>query len=186
MTQLWFVRHGPTHAKSMVGWTDLPADLSDLDAIARLDAYLPHCPIVSSDLTRAVTTADAIQNERPRLPHDAALREINFGDWEMRTFDQDDSHLRAFWETPGDISPPNGESWNATSKRVSAAIDHYLAQEHDDLILVGHFGMILTQVQRALGITPYEAFGHKISNLSVTKITQDNGVWSVEAINHLP
>ena len=28
MTRFWLVRHGPTHAKTMVGWTDLPADLS--------------------------------------------------------------------------------------------------------------------------------------------------------------
>jgi len=34
MTTLWLVRHGPTHAKAMIGWTDLPADLSDAGAIA--------------------------------------------------------------------------------------------------------------------------------------------------------
>ena len=58
MTTLWLVRHGPTHAKAMIGWTDLPADLSDAGAIARLRAALPDAPIVSSDLIRAVTTAD--------------------------------------------------------------------------------------------------------------------------------
>ena len=36
MTRLWWVRHGPTHAKAMVGWRDLPADLSDTAALARL------------------------------------------------------------------------------------------------------------------------------------------------------
>ena len=61
MTTLWMVRHGPTHAKAMIGWTDLPADLSDTDAIARLRTELPDAPIVSSDLIRAVATADALQ-----------------------------------------------------------------------------------------------------------------------------
>jgi alpha-ribazole phosphatase len=41
MTRLWLVRHGPTHARTMVGWTDLPADLSDVAALARLSAHLP-------------------------------------------------------------------------------------------------------------------------------------------------
>ena len=183
MTRLWLVRHGPTHAKAMVGWTDLPADLSDLDAIARLSDHLPDAPVVSSDLSRAVCTADAIQAQRPRLPHDAALREIHFGDWEMATF-SDDPLMRAYWETPGDIAPPNGESWNAVAARVSTAIDGYLALGLPDLIVVGHFGMILTQVQRALSITPYEAFGHRIDNLSVTEIT--TAPWSAERINHKP
>lgn len=183
MTRLWLVRHGPTHAKAMVGWTDLPADLSDVDAIARLSDHLPDAPVVSSDLSRAVSTADAIQAQRPRLPHDAALREIHFGDWEMATF-SDDPLMRAYWETPGDIAPPNGESWNAVAARVSTAIDGYLALGLPDLIVVGHFGMILTQVQRALSITPYEAFGHRIDNLSVTEITTEP--WSAERINHKP
>ncbi|MCX8953857.1 histidine phosphatase family protein, partial [Ruegeria sp. NA] len=36
MTRLHLVRHGPTHAKTMVGWSDLPADLSDTAALRRL------------------------------------------------------------------------------------------------------------------------------------------------------
>ena len=54
------------------------------------------------------------------------------------------------------------------------------------IIAVAHFGVILTQVQRALGVTPYEAIGHKIDNLSVTTLHHDSGTWTVESINHLP
>lgn len=39
--RLWWVRHGPTHAKTFIGWTDRPADLSDTAALARLAAFLP-------------------------------------------------------------------------------------------------------------------------------------------------
>jgi broad specificity phosphatase PhoE len=47
MSRIWLVRHGPTHAKGMVGWTDLPADLSDGAALARLNAHLPQARISS-------------------------------------------------------------------------------------------------------------------------------------------
>jgi len=114
MSRIWLVRHGPTHAKGMVGWTDLPADLSDGAALARLNAHLPQVPVISSDLTRAVATADALHS-CPRLPHDADWRELHFGAWEMQTFAEVEAaspdHIRAFWETPGEISPPGGESW---------------------------------------------------------------------------
>lgn len=188
MTTLWMVRHGPTHAKAMIGWTDLPADLSDIAAIARLRAALPNAPIVSSDLIRAVATADAL-HPATRLPHDADLREINFGDWDGLTFTQaeakDPDLLRAYWETPGDVAPPNGESWNAVRTRVDATIDRLAADNHKDLIVVAHFGVILTQVQRALGIDAYTAFSHKISNLSVTRIETSQAGWTAPLINHV-
>jgi len=188
MTRLWLVRHGPTHAKAMVGWSDIPADLSDKPALARLRRYLPDAPMVSSDLIRASVTADVL-SPSTRLPHDAKLREINFGAWEMRSFAQiqtdDPETIRAYWETPGDVTPPQGESWNMVRGRVDAAIDRYIAQPHSDLIVVTHFGAILTQIQRALGIDTYAAFSHKIDNLSVTDITYDAGKWTVGRINHV-
>ncbi|MEN8894726.1 MAG: histidine phosphatase family protein [Yoonia sp.] len=187
MTTLWLVRHGPTHAKSMIGWTDLPADLSDTAAIGRLRDYLPEAPVVSSDLIRAVDTASALDPAQ-RLSHDPALREINFGAWDGLSFSdaeaRDPDLLRAYWETPGDVAPPDGESWNTVRARVDAAIDGYVALGHSDLIIVAHFGVILTQVQRALGINAYAAFSHKISNFSVTKITTSPR-WDAPVINHI-
>lgn len=187
MTRIFWVRHGPTHAKAMVGWTDIAADLSDIAALDRLSAFLPHAPVVSSDLRRAVATADAIQRDRPRLPNDPALREINFGAWEMQAFAEveDQALIRAYWDDPGTIAPPGGESWNAVSARVNDAVDR-LAGTADTIIAVAHFGVILTQVQRALGIGAYAAFSHRIDNLSVTEIAMDPAVWQAARINHCP
>ncbi len=195
MSRLFLVRHGPTHAKSMVGWSDIPADLSDVAALQRLSAYLPpEALVVSSDLSRAVTTADAIMGARQRLPHVPGLREMHFGDWELRRFDEieaeDPAHIRAFWESPGDIAPPNGESWNQVSRRVDDAVDE-LRMRHTgrDLVIVAHFGAILTQVARADGLSGSEAFGHHIDNLSVTVIETVVGGqsgWRAGVINHNP
>ena len=190
MTRFWWVRHGPTHAKTMLGWTDLPADLSDTALIGRVADYLPNAPVISSDLKRAVDTASAVGGARPRLPHDPDLREINFGQWEMRSFEQieaeDPDRIRAYYEEPGDVRPPDGESWHEVCARVFAAVDRL---QHDnpqgDLIVVAHLGVILTQVQRALGISAYETFAQPIDNFSITEIAYD-GAWHVGAINHLP
>ena len=54
------------------------------------------------------------------------------------------------------------------------------------IIAVAHFGAILTQVQRALGVSAYESMAHKIDNLSVSRITHVNGRWDVQTINHVP
>ena len=190
MSRFFWVRHGPTHAKAMVGWTDLPADLSDTALLGRVQDHLPdNALIISSDLVRAVDTATAITGDRHRLPHDPALREINFGAWEMKRYHEidDQDHARAYWEHPGDIHPPQGESWNQVRARVDGAVDRLLAQYPGrDFVAVAHFGVILTQVQKALNIPATRAFSHKIDNLSVTEIRLSDGQWQAASINHLP
>lgn len=192
MTRLHLVRHGPTHAKTMVGWSDIPADLSDHAALARLHDHLPRdALVISSDLSRAADTATAIQGTRRRLPHHPDLREIHFGTWEMRAFaeiEAEDPELAfAYWDSPGDVRPPNGESWNAVRARVDAAIDRLIGMHTGaDLVIVAHFGVILTQVQRALDLDAQQAFAHRIDNLSVTELAFDGKTWSAGRINHLP
>ena len=146
MSRFYWVRHGPTHAKAFVGWRDIPADLSDRNAIRRLADHLPaDALIVSSDLIRSSTTADAIADNRPRLPNDARLREFDFGDWDGLLFKEvSDKHpelSRAYWEEPGDVAPPNGESWNAAAARINDAVDDLLAQSKGrPVVVVAHFG----------------------------------------------
>ena len=190
MRRLFLVRHAPTHAKTMVGWSDLPADCSDAASFARLDAILPQtAALVSSDLSRAVATADGLAGQRLRLPHVPGLREMDFGAWELRGFAEIEAeapeHIRAFWERPGDISAPGGESWNALVARVLQALDGLLAQGGGDLVVVSHFGPIVAAIQRADGLTAEVAFGHRIENLSVTEIEVDGDTWRLVRANHL-
>lgn len=192
MTRLFLVRHGPTHAKGMVGWSDLPADLSDKATLARLSEHMPaEALVVASDLARASATADAIQGARQRLPDRHDLRELHFGQWELRTFREiETSHpelSRAYWERPGDIRPPGGESWNEGAARVGAAVDALIGSHSGrDLVIVAHFGAILTQLQRALGIRADAVLAHRIDNLSVTELTRHPDRWETGAINHRP
>tara|TARA_R110002020_G_scaffold233701_2_gene445525 strand:- start:18434 stop:19018 length:585 start_codon:yes stop_codon:yes gene_type:complete len=194
MTTWHWVRHGPTHEKSFVGWRDVPADLSDAALIARVRSHLPdQARMVSSDLVRSVATADALTTpQHSRLPHEPDLREINFGIWDGMRFDaiaaRDPELSRAFWEKPGDICAPGGETWNETMARVSAVVDRLNAAHPDGhIIAVAHFGVILTQVQRALRVSAYEAMAHKIDNISVTTLRHLGADrWDVDRINHLP
>ena len=192
MTRFWWVRHGPTHEKAFVGWRDVPADLSDLNRIARLDAYLPRAAVlISSDLIRASATAEVLAGGRQRLPPSPGLREFNFGDWDGLRFDEvcrrDPDRARDYWQQPGDIAPPNGESWNMAAARVADQVEALLAAHPGrDIIAVAHIGVILTQLQLALGGSPAQALAHQIDNLSVTRLTHGPQGWRATVINHLP
>ena len=190
MTDWYWVRHGPTHEKAFVGWRDVPADLSNkalLDSVAK---YLPSSAVVvSSDLMRSITTADAMSHGRTRLAHESGIREFNFGDWDGRHFSDvakiDPVLSRAYWESPGDVEAPNGESWNMAAGRAHQVVDR-LAAAYTCIIAVAHFGIILTQVQRASGASAYDCLAYKIDNFSVTHLCEENGQWAVNYINRLP
>lgn len=190
MTTWHWIRHGPTHQTTFTGWRDVPADLSDQGAIERLAAHLPiDAPVISSDLIRSIDTAHAIQGQRRRLPHEPALREFHFGTWDGVHFSTiSDLHpdlSRAYWETPGDHAPPGGESWNVGAARVAATVRRIeTAHPVSDIIVVAHFGVILTQLQAVLGITATEVLGHKIDPLSVTTLHPASG--TAHTINHRP
>lgn len=192
MTRLWWVRHGPTHSRAFAGWRDIPADLSDSAALERLNAHLPDgALVISSDLIRATATADALSPGRQRLPADPALREFHFGDWDGLGFAEVAARWpdlsRRYWEEPGHIAPPNGESWCQAEARVTAAVDRVLAEHPGrDLILVAHFGVILTQYARAAGLSPHDALAQPIDNLSVTRLDHKAGEWRVNHVNHRP
>ncbi|MBL4806922.1 MAG: histidine phosphatase family protein [Rhodobacteraceae bacterium] len=195
MTQKWWwVRHGPTHATSFIGHTDMPADLSDVKKIKRLHDLLPDdADLISSDLIRASATADAVAGNRNRLAHAASIREMHFGDWEAREFasvaESDPELSRAFWENPGNACPPNGESWNNFSQRIHGAIAEISATSTaENIIAVAHFGTILAAIQLAGNLSPKSVFSFRIENLSVTRLefARESGAWSIQGVNHVP
>lgn len=191
MTVIYWVRHAPTHEKTFVGHRDVPADLSDHAQIERLSAALPQdALVVSSDLSRSVDTATAIQSGRERLAHRGGLREFDFGEWDGMHFAQVAERWpdlsRAYWERPGDVAPPGGESWNAARNRVAAEVEDLAAlYPRRAIIAVAHFGAILSQVQHAAGISPYQALSHRIDNYSITEIQVEPWL-GVARINHVP
>lgn len=175
----------------MVGWTDLPADLSDTARLARLRAALPlGAPVLTSDLSRAVATADALDLAGPRLPTDHRLRELHFGAWEGRTADEVEAEapgvLRDFYDRPGTTRAPGGEGWHDLSARVEAAVTEALGHGVADLVVVAHMGPILSEWARAAGLEPVAAFAQRIDNLSLTVIEHGAGGVRGLRVNHRP
>lgn len=193
MTRFWWVRHGPTHRKDMIGWTDVAADLSDTGALARLADFLPaDAPVISSDLQRCRATAQALIGARRDLGPDRELREIHFGDWESRTSTElaeaEPELAQKFWSAPGDVALSGGESWNALSGRVTARVKRLCQDFPDqDVIAVAHYGVILSQIQMAANMSPEAAMSFHVDYLSVTRIDHlGDDMWRVFSVNLKP
>ena len=188
---LFWIRHAATYARGLNGWTDVDVDLSDQENLAWLNASIPgDALVISSDLQRARLTADAVQGSRTRLPDEKNLRELNFGKWEGKTPEEVAEVDRVlsikFWEKPGNIKAPGGESWNDLCHRVNKVVDNLSRNyPNNNLVFVAHYAVILTQIQRVLGVSSIQVLHRKIRNLSLTKFTQRDKQMELEFSNKL-
>ncbi|RMF38763.1 MAG: histidine phosphatase family protein [Alphaproteobacteria bacterium] len=186
----WLVRHAPTRVRGAIGWTDIAADLSDRAALGRLRALLPRQgALVSSDLRRAVETADALGGDLIRLPHAPTLRELHFGAWEGRGFDEiGEAASRAFFADPGPATAPGGESLDMLTERVAGCIEALCADPPAaDIVAICHAGAIRAALARFAGMGHRAALRLCIDPLSVTRLDRlTGGQWRVERINHRP
>ncbi|MFP7296531.1 histidine phosphatase family protein [Neobacillus niacini] len=117
-------RHGLTKEnkrKAYLGWNDSPlcSESTKISTKNRYELYF------SSDLPRCISTANILfpKNELHLLTH---LREMNFGEWEGKTFeDLKEVPLYQRWlSDPKSLRPPEGESFLEFTKRVSIGWDN--------------------------------------------------------------
>ena len=130
------------------------------------------------------------QNKRQRIPNNKNLREFNFGEWELKNSEEISKKYpnlsKEYWSNPGDVSPPNGESWNQAAKRVDKQVDQINKKYKGcNIIAIGHFGVILTQLQRAAKIEARSAISFQIDNLSITHIEHLGETnWRILGVNN--
>ena len=148
--RLILVRHGlpDGHEGRCIGHFNTALAGDRARAVAALTASWiqngerPPTRIISSDLRRASDSARIIAGAwNIPLVLDAALREMHFGEWEGRTWDEisrnDGARLRSWTDDWTHIAPPGGESLDAFARRVAGA----LARIRDGIV-VSHAGWI--------------------------------------------
>jgi broad specificity phosphatase PhoE len=155
MKVLYLVRHDVAWGGSdppLLGRTDTPMRAEGAEQIARLVPLLASGPpdaIYSSPLRRARQSAAIIASHfdlesRPA----AALREIDFGDWEGRTLAElraaHPHELERWLANPAAFAPPNAESVASLCGRVSDFLSELLRQNEtwETCRLVTHGGPI--------------------------------------------
>jgi alpha-ribazole phosphatase len=139
-------RHGVTEEnkrKTYLGWNDSPLcpESKKISTSNRYDRYF------SSDLSRCITTANILfpTNELHLLTH---LREMNFGKWEGKTYqDLKEGPLYQRWlSDPISYCPPEGESFVEFTTRVSIGWDKITEDILSDNIqrcaIITHGGVI--------------------------------------------
>jgi len=140
------VRHGETpwnREGRLLGWTDLPLTPEGEAQARALKGLLPPLPAQSSDLRRALLTAE-LAGFCPEATR--ALREIHFGALEGALWEAlDPVHKEALLRFQG-FRPPGGESLENFQERVFRFLERLRAPA----LLFTHGG-VMRAVLRALG-----------------------------------
>jgi alpha-ribazole phosphatase len=161
---LYLVRHGLTAwnaEKRYIGHTDhgiLREKREQLSSLKEALQQLQFQRIYSSDLKRCLETLDYVYPTKDFL-RDERLREMNFGEWEGKTYDflKGDPHYRKWVDDGEHHTPPAGESASSFKGRIDSFINQLLkemTEETDDketddensdsstILIVTHGGVI--------------------------------------------
>ena len=148
MLRLWLIRHLPPAVPPGVcyGQTDLPLQTAlhaQSEALIRLREQLPAAmaslPVFSSPLCRCTDLAVQLH----RAPNvDVRLQELNFGDWELQTWDAIGPAALDDWAADiAGFRPPRGETGYELQQRALAWLRD-MAMDHSEIIVVTHAGIM--------------------------------------------
>lgn len=183
MKTLYIVRHGETDWNKMgkyQGITDVPLNENGLNQAKACGEALKDITfdrILSSDLSRALVTAETIRGNRTTpITVDKRLRELNFGDWEAMLF----SDIEARWPglidemylRPHLVKVPNGESFKDLQDRAWAGLEEFLNKNDEDetLLIACHGGTIRTLLCKLLDISISHCWNFSQGNTAINRI----------------
>ncbi|MGB9590111.1 MAG: histidine phosphatase family protein [candidate division WOR-3 bacterium] len=139
------VRHGRTpwnEEGRLQGWRGEALSekgLAEVEALAKKLAGLSPQAIYSSDLERAIQTAEILSRLNSwNVPYrtDSRLREINHGLWEGKRIMEMPELMNL--QTVEGFRPPGGESFRDVAKRVQGFLSDLKNAEHKEVLIVGH------------------------------------------------
>ncbi|MBL8471643.1 MAG: histidine phosphatase family protein [Rhodocyclaceae bacterium] len=141
--RIYLIRHPrPAAAEGLcygASELDLAEDAAACAALLKRELP-PKLPLFSSPMRRCRLLA---QHLHPQPAYDARLREMHFGAWEMRPWnDLPRDQLDAWAAAPLDYVPPGGESVAALRARVADFIAERSRDLHGDYAVVAHAGVM--------------------------------------------
>jgi alpha-ribazole phosphatase len=197
---VFLVRHGITDwnkEKRYLGHTDRRVVKSELTHLEKLQKELMEISfdhVFTSDLRRCQETL-AYLNIPAQVSVDARLREINFGDWEGKTYNElkDEQTYRDWIDNWEDYSIPNGESANTFKARINSffqdLIQHTIETTPNgrmQFLIMTHGGVIRYFVSRFVSSTSFWDFsvshGHGIQLTFVRR----KGEWLCNSLSAVP
>ena len=140
---IYLIRHGKTEANEKhlyCGSTDLPLSETGKRELCKLSYTIPNVHFLTSGMRRTNETLQILFGNATYAT-DPRFREVDFGDFEMRSYEQlKDTPAYQTWLAGDNHAniPPNGESGAQMKERVLQAY----AEIQEDTCIITHGGVI--------------------------------------------
>ncbi|WP_303869145.1 histidine phosphatase family protein [Acetobacterium wieringae] len=190
-TRIYLVRHGQielNNEKAYIGQLDLPLSPKGVKQAQTLQEQFKQISLdgaYTSPLCRCIGTLDILLGERP-IPQFKidALKEINMGEWDGKTFAEVKERYPESYEQRGrelDVfATPAGESFAELKKRVIPVFAE-MVKENDgkSIVILTHAGVIRVILANLFGLTIKEVFKWKIPYAGSFELcyNQKSGKW---------
>ena len=183
MKTLYIVRHGETEWNKIgryQGITNVPLNengIAQAKACGNALKDIHFDRILSSDLSRALVTAETIRGNRQlEIKTDERLREINFGDWEKLLFTEIAERwpglIDQMYRRPDIVKVPNGESFQEVQDRAWSAVSDFLNENNEDetILITCHGGTIRTILCKLLDISISHCWNFSQGNTAINRV----------------
>lgn len=198
MIKIMLVRHGVTFWNSEGKIQGISNIHLSPDGLHQARLLAAHCPfhtadaIYSSDLARAETTALILANKfNLHVQTEHELREINFGDWEGKSFRDlaktDPENFEKFFLKPDELKISNAENFEEVQVRSMNALKKIIAAHSDEknsnIIIVSHGVVIRLILFSILEIPIRKLWSINQFNTAVNILHEEEGYFTVDLVN---
>ena len=126
--------------------------------------------VYSSSSSRCYKLARLVKSDQ--LIIDNRLLELNFGDWEMKNWDEiNKEDLDKWMKDFVNVRVSNGENFIDLSNRVNNFIDDLTLRNYKKVVIVSHAGVIRSFMSKVYEKPLEKAFEIKVEYSSIIKIT---------------
>ncbi|MDF2533550.1 MAG: putative phosphoglycerate mutase family protein [Clostridia bacterium] len=196
MIKVYLVRHGETEYNKKgcyYGWTDCglaEEGIEQSKALGKTFKDIPYDVMLSSDLKRAIETANIINDDSVELKLDRRLRELNFGQWEGKSYKEVAIEYTEHWnlwvEDFENAEPTEGESFVSMCNRVCQCVDDILDEYRDKcIVIVGHNGSLRIIAAYLLGLTLDKTWSFNFDHGKYSLFEINEGHCSIRGINNI-
>jgi alpha-ribazole phosphatase len=172
--EIYLVRHTSVDVPFGYAYGHTDVELNDTfeeeaEAVKEKLAGLAFDKVWCSPLTRCVRLAGYCGY--PHALRDDRLKELNFGEWEMKSWDEiTGDHSKKWFENWIDTPTPGGESFNGQYKRVAAFLDEVRRGGYRRVCVFTHGGVLRSARVYAGEYSIEEALAHASAYGEVMKL----------------
>lgn len=194
--KLYLVRHGETQMnvdRLYYGWTDCPLNPNGEEQAERLKQYFKNISIdriITSDLLRAVSTAEKINEEKKLLlEKEKDFRELNFGEWEGKDFkyvkQEYPSEFKQWATDWKGFTIPKGETFTEFYRRVTEKLKYYIeeAKEDSSILILSHSGVMSAMMCYFTGAGPDSFWRFASAHQAYSLVSIRKGNIVIEKVN---